>query len=67
MIRRKLPRAGQLVFINRFVDPDHKKIGIFIDELITNGSHTTLLILTDSNLEEIDSRLISPVDKNDKL
>ena len=60
-------KAGDLVVITSFHPRDGRveKLGIYIDDGVTNGAHSDCWVLTDTGLEEVNFYLVFPVDRPD--
>lgn len=59
-------KVGDLIIVSSF-SPDiiPEKLGIYIDDGITNGAHQSCLVLTGEGVEEVNSYLIFPVEHPD--
>ena len=60
-------KAGDLVIITSFASPDGilERLGIYIDDGVTNGAHSDCWVLTSAGLEEVNSYLVFPVERPD--
>ena len=55
---------GDLVIVSTlFPEIEGEKIGIFIEEHYSNGAHTSYLVLTLNGMEEVNSFMVFPVEK----
>ncbi len=60
-------KAGDLVIITSFASHDGilERLGIYIDDGVTNGAHSDCCVLTSMGLEEVNSYLVFPVECHD--
>lgn len=59
-------KAGDLVIITSFAMDDGlvERLGIYIDDGVTNGAHSECLVLTNIGLEEVNLCLVFPTSFN---
>jgi len=59
-------KVGDLIIVTSFT-PEivPEKLGIYIDDGVTNGAHENCLVLTQDGVEEVNSCLIFPVEHQD--
>ena len=60
-------KAGDLVIATSFHPHDGlvERLGIYIDDGVTNGAHSDCWVLTNAGLEEVNSYLVFPVERPD--
>lgn len=60
-------KAGELVIITSFASPDGilERLGIYIDDGVTNGAHSDCWVITSAGLEAVNSYLVFPVERPD--
>ena len=59
-------KVGDLIIVTSFT-PEivPEKLGIYIDDGVTNGAHENCLVLTKDGVEEVNSYLVFPVEHQD--
>ena len=60
-------KAGDLVIVTSFAPRDGlvEKLGIYVDDGVTNGAHSDCWVLTNAGLEEVNFYLVFPVERPD--
>ena len=60
-------KVGDLVIATSFHPHDGlvERLGIYIDDGVTNGAHSDCWVLTNAGLEEVNSYLVFPVERPD--
>lgn len=60
-------KAGDLVIVTSFAPRNGlvEKLGIYVDDGVTNGAHSDCWVLTNAGLEEVNFYLVFPVERPD--
>ena len=60
-------KAGDLVIVTSFAPCDGlvERLGIYIDDGVTNGAHSDCWVITSVGLEAVNSYLVFPVERPD--